>query len=195
MWSNYMVVSVDVGEFSEAARALGRLTEISKGKMLDVEVVEHIVDAATRAPDTTTESGRNEGLIRHMGNLFDRTILPALSSDSPDAIATTVRVQRAYAKLLTSQSRWSEALQAHLVAYHAAVGDVNTTEQWRDAVKELNDIVDMIGNFGPRIEEVDGKKWKFQCKSLIRAFMGKYRADYEDEPEWESVKAMLEDLK
>src|ERR1700753_1898758 len=50
MWMNYMVVSMDVGEFTEACRALGRIVERRADKdgssSVDEEVLDTLVDAA-----------------------------------------------------------------------------------------------------------------------------------------------------
>ncbi|KAJ1309326.1 hypothetical protein OPQ81_004987 [Rhizoctonia solani] len=71
MWQNYIIVSVDVGELSEACRALGRLVELRAEKdglaSVDIEVLERLVDAVTRAPpdeepaDTQIERVRKSG--------------------------------------------------------------------------------------------------------------------------------------
>ena len=71
MWNNYMIVSMDVGELSEACRALGRVVEERSSKdgasCVDVDVLDRLVNAVTRAsakPDEesgNTPSNPNEG--------------------------------------------------------------------------------------------------------------------------------------
>ncbi|CCO32850.1 TPR repeat-containing protein C19B12,01 [Rhizoctonia solani AG-1 IB] len=86
MWQNYIIVSVDVGELSEACRALGRLVELRAEKdgvaSVDLEVLERLVDAVTRAPpdeeptDAQSEHVRNpdegHGLFPRVHDLFTR---------------------------------------------------------------------------------------------------------------------------
>jgi hypothetical protein len=194
MWVNYMIVCMDVGELSEACRAFSRIVEERSAKVgaecVDEDVLERLVDAVTRAPanpddavegDGTAQNAvRNpnegHGLLRRVTDLFDSTILPRLSSS---------RIFRAYGRLLTWQSRWEDALKAHLDGYRCSTG--GTIEKgeadvmkWREAVGEVEEIVDVLRNFGPRVE---GSNWQFQGRSIVRTFIGRSR-HFEDEPEW-----------
>ena len=59
MWNNYMVVAMDVGELSEACRALGRVVEERSAKdgasCVDVDVLDRLVNAVTRVSPNTDE--------------------------------------------------------------------------------------------------------------------------------------------
>lgn len=204
VWYNYMIVAVDVGELQEASRALGRvveqLAEKEGAQAVDEEVLERLVDSVTRAPaslaDAQKEGGaqndvgnpnEGHGLFRTVKNLLENVILPRVSSP---------RVFRAYARLWTWQSKWEEALKAYLDGYRCSVAgtmekgesDVN---KWREAVTEVEEIVDILKNFGPRVE---GYKWKLQARSIVRTFSARTR-DFEDEPEYGRLTDLQEDLK
>ncbi|KAG6334331.1 hypothetical protein ID866_4755 [Astraeus odoratus] len=206
MWSNYMVVAVDVGELFEACRAQARIVEERADKVgaesVDEQVIERLVDAATRvqgdsppdhattiqdqgiATDAIVNSNESRGLVRRVIELFERTILPRVSAP---------RIFRAYARLLTSQSRWEDALNAHLNAYRSGPAGTfekgeTDIEKWREAVSEVGEMVDILVNFGPRVEGFD---WKHQGRSILRTFMGRSR-DFEDEPEWLRLSEMLD---
>ncbi|KAF9236193.1 hypothetical protein BU15DRAFT_89247 [Melanogaster broomeanus] len=178
MWSNYMIVAMDVGELSEACRAQAR------------KVLERLVDAVTRAPADPDHAARahdtpsdavinpNEGhaLFRRVIDLFDRTILPRVSSP---------RIFRAYARLLTWQSRWQDALKAYLDGFRCGPAGTyekgeTDIERWRLALNDVEDVVDILRNFGPRVE---GYNWRHQGRSIVRTFVGRSK-DFEDEPEW-----------
>lgn len=205
MWSNYMIVAVDVDELSEACRALTRIVEERADKVgaecVDDEVLERLVDAVTRQdgdPDRPTAGDKqgtvpdavpNEGcgLLRRVVDLFERTILPRVSSS---------RIFRTYARLLTWQLRWEDALNAHLNAYRwgpAGTFERGETdvEKWREAVDEVGEIEDILANFGPRVEGFD---WKHQGRSILRIFIGRSK-DFEDEPEWSRLTEMLDWLR
>ena len=208
MWNNYIIVALDVGELSEACRALGRVVEERAAKdgaaCVDEDVLDRLVDAATRGPEDAGISGgdggggaaaaeppkatQTAGLERRVEELFTRTILPRVSSP---------RIFRAWARLLTAQGRYAEALNAHLDAYRA--GPAGTMEKgetdvdkWRGAVGEVEEIVDVLRNFGPRHGE--GFNWKLQARSIVRTFMGRTK-DFEDEPEWARLVALQEEIK
>ncbi|CUA67871.1 TPR repeat-containing protein C19B12,01 [Schizosaccharomyces pombe 972h-] [Rhizoctonia solani] len=219
MWQNYILVSVEVGELSEACRALGRLVELRVEKdgvaSVDIEVLERLVDAVTRAPpdeeptDAQTEHVRNpnegHGLFPGVYDLFHRVILPRISN-SP-------RIYRAWARLLAWRARsrdavhlkatWSDVLTAHMDAYRAGVGSDSAVEtdmeRFKEAVAEITELVDVLRNLGPRVQDEGGEQkkgsWQFQARSLVRTFMGRTRAGFEDEPEWGSLKELLNELK
>lgn len=202
MWYNYMIVSMDVGELQEACRALGRIVEQTGDKAgslaVDEDVLDRLVDAVTRAPanpeDAIAEgdgaaqnSNEGHGLYKNVLSLFERTLLPRLSSP---------RIFRSYARLLSWQSQWEDAIKAYLDAYRCGSagtiekGEIDT-EKWRDVVSEVEEIVDILRNFGPRVENY---KWKLQARSIIRTFMGRSR-DFEDKPEWERLTNLQEELR
>lgn len=239
MWMNYMIISMDVGELSEATRALGRLVEEradkDKESCVDIDVLERLVDASSRTngegEDEASIEPRyakpNEGaaLARRVFDLIERTILPRISS-SP-------RIFRAYARLLMSQSRYSEALEAHLNAYRLASagggpgessGTINTAKEWREAVVDVEEIVDVLRNLGPRAQEKRNSQgadesggggadahatpsvgangdspstnnWSLQARSILRSFLGRTRRDFEDEPEFAKLEELMEEIR
>ncbi|KAJ2920420.1 hypothetical protein H1R20_g16673, partial [Candolleomyces eurysporus] len=69
-----------------------------------------------------------------------------------------------------------------------------SVEKWRGAVSEVEDIVDILQNFGPRVEGFNKYKWRSQARSILRTFIARTK-DFEDEPEWERLMALQEDLK
>jgi hypothetical protein len=204
MWYNYMIVSMNVGELFEASRALGRVVEETSAKVgaqsVDEEVLERLVDAVTRSPanpeeaveggdHTNANMNQNEGqgLLRTVLNLLEHTILPRVSSP---------RIFRAYARLLTCQARWEETLKAYLDGYRCSTaGTLEKGEsdmgRWREGVNEVSEIVDVLRNFGPRVE---GFKWRLQARSIVRTFVGRTR-DFEDEPEWARLIELQEELR
>ena len=60
MWYNYMVVAMDVGELSEACRALARMVRMRIEKdgvaAIDIEVLNKLVDAVTRGHESDEQS-------------------------------------------------------------------------------------------------------------------------------------------
>ncbi|TFY66750.1 hypothetical protein EVG20_g4340 [Dentipellis fragilis] len=205
MWMNYMIVAMDVGELAEACRALGRIVEERSAKIgadaVDEDVLDRLVDAVTRAPANADEAvegsgtaqnavrnpSEGHGLLKRVEDLIERVILPRVSS---------TRVFRARARLLTWQGRWEEAIQASLEGYRLSVaGKMEQGEtdidKWRAGVHEVEEIVDVLMNFGPRVE---GFKWKLQARSIVRTFMGRTK-DFEDEPEWGRLVDLQEEIK
>lgn len=217
MWSNYMVVAMDVGELSEACRAQARIVEERAAKVgaecVDEEVLTRLVDAVTRVPavdpdqtpsaavtadagedavrtrvrDAVMNPNEGRGLLGRILDLLERTILPRVSSP---------RIFHAYARLLTWQTRWEDALKAYLDGYRCSTagtfekGDTDVGK-WREAVREVQEIVDAVRNFGPRVE---GFSWRHQGRSIVRTFMGRSK-DFQDEPEWSRLLEIQEELR
>jgi hypothetical protein len=217
MWNNYMIVAVDVGELAEACRALGRVVEErssrsqakaddagleTNGSYVDEDVLDRLVDAITRAPANPNDAVEGEGkakdgvlnpneghgLHKRVLDLFERVLLPRVSRP---------RIFRAYARLLTWQSRWGDALKAHMDAYRCgAAGTMEKGEEdvkkWREAVGDVEEIVDVLRNFGPRADEE--LNWRSQARSIVRTFMGKTK-EFEDEQEWQRLVDLQDELK
>jgi hypothetical protein len=200
MWQNYMVVSMDVGELQEACRALGRIVDQTGDKVgansVDEDVLERLVDAITRAPSKLEDAIANgevlnpnegHGLYKNVLGLFEHIILPRMS---------TPRIFRAYARLESWQYKWEDAIKAYLDGYRSSsAGTIEKGEtdlvKWRDAITEVEEIVDILTNFGPRVE---GYKWKVQARSIVRTFMGRTR-DFEDESEWFRLTKLQDELR
>ncbi|KAI9057662.1 tetratricopeptide repeat domain 27 [Trametes sanguinea] len=206
MWMNYMIVAMEVGELSEACRALTRIVEERAAKdgaaCVDEDVLDKLVDAVTRGtgeassvggegtPEVAAGATRayvSTGLERRVTDLFENTILPRVSSP---------RIFRARARLLMSQGRYEDALNAYLDAYRAGPAGTmergeTDVEKWREAVGEVEEIVDVLRNFGPRVE---GFNWKLQARSIVRTFMGRTK-DFEDEPEWARLTTLQEEIR
>ncbi|KAI0758192.1 tetratricopeptide repeat domain 27 [Fomes fomentarius] len=207
MWNNYMIVALDVGELSEACRALARVVEERAAKdgaaCVDEDVLDKLVDAVTRGPGEAQPGGGEDspeaaasqtkaiqgtGLERRVADLFERTILPRVSSP---------RIFRARARFLSAEGRYGDALNAYLDAYRAGpAGSMEKGEtdvgKWREAVDEVEEIVDVLRNFGPR--HVEGFNWKLQAHSIVRTFMGRTK-DFEDEPEWARLVALQGEIR
>ncbi|KAJ8519695.1 hypothetical protein ONZ45_g3395 [Pleurotus djamor] len=204
MWSNYMIVAMDVGEVSEACRALGRVVEETSAKVGAESVDEDVLERLVRAVTAPAESGEGQNggeeasrssneanaLFKNVSKLLETIILPRVSSP---------RIFRAYARLLTWQSRWEEALKAHLDGYRCGIagsmekGETDP-EKWREAVVEVEEIVDILRNFGPRIQ-TGGTNWRLQARSIVRTFMGRMKDGFEDEPEWSRLVDLQEELR
>ena len=201
MWTNYMVVSMDVGELTEACRALARVVERRADKdgssSVDEDVLDKLVDAATRSvAQAETESPEVQQqrswspkeLLKRVTELLDNTVLPRVA---------TTRVYRARARLYTFHADYESAIRLYMDAYRLGVAGSmekggSDMDSWRVAVTEVEEIVDVLRNFGPKIE---GYKWGLQARSVVRSFMGKTREDFEDEPEWQRLVDLMEDLK
>ena len=113
--------------------------------------------------------------------------------------------------MLMWQGRIPEALDSQVKAYRASVvndeGVERKVERWREAVEETREVADVMQGLGPKavvVEERRGlkegekpvwKDWKFQARSLVRSFMGRTKDAFGEEPEWETLKEILEDLK
>ncbi|KAL7414771.1 hypothetical protein BDY24DRAFT_384528 [Mrakia frigida] len=217
MWSNYLLVCIDLGENSEACRALTRVVEERARKdgedCVDSDVLDRLVSAVTKGAQPGTEEAAAEvhspnegkGLLYNLSRVFDDVILPRISSSS--------RIYRSQARLLTWEGRIPEALEAHVKAYRASVVNDELVERevgrWREAVEETKEVAEMMMGLGPKAVEVEERKqtmlgegekpvwkdWKFQARSMVRSFMGRTKDAFEDQPEWDTLKEILEDLK
>ncbi|OXM77532.1 TPR repeat-containing protein [Cryptococcus neoformans Bt63] len=213
MWQNYMIVAIDVGELSEAARAMTRIVEELANRdpehAIDADVLDKLVDSVTRddfslSKDESTKvvpktSNEGFGLLPIVERLFDVVILPRIS-DSP-------RVWRTHARLLRWKEDWEGAMEDYLRAWRFGPVQDETVERdlgkWKDAVGELEDLVAVLSVLGPKAkaaqeEQTEKKKkgdWKFQARGLVRTFMGRTKESFEGEKDWQRLQDLMEELK
>ncbi|TIA97937.1 hypothetical protein E3P94_02722 [Wallemia ichthyophaga] len=222
IWQNLMIVAIDVGQLADAARSVGRLADIRGEKICgenddssELDVVDKIVDAVTLAPrnekdaiegDATAEGARvahnpNEGhgLLRAVDRLYEYSLLKKVSS-SP-------RIFKSYARLCFWKGQYRNAIDMHLKAYRASVGSDDSVENdlkaFRRASEAINDLVDVLQNFGdkpadvndPNNQEDASPDWRYQAKSILRTFLGRTRTSFEDENEYEVLKELLAEVK
>lgn len=176
-----MIVSVDVGELAEAARAHTRVIEETGGHV-DYDVLDKLVDSVTRddwqSNQTFVPKSSNEGfgLLPIVDRLFDQTIFPRISDST--------RIWRTHARLLRWKEDWQGAMEDTLKAYRCGLALDPRVERdigiWREAVGEIEELVGVLRLLGPKIsggaEEEKGKKkgdWRFQARGIVRTFIGR----------------------
>ncbi|GHJ86267.1 hypothetical protein NliqN6_2669 [Naganishia liquefaciens] len=216
VWTNYMIVAVDVGELSEAARALSRIVSGRTGKdvstAIDLAVLSKLVDAVTRedwnngkgslAEGQPRTSNEGLGLLPMVERLFNEVILPRVS-DSP-------RIYAIQARLFRWKEDWSGALDAYLKAYRGGIAQDEQVERdlprFKEAVEDLEELVDLMRMLGPRAKEQEAAQglekgkakwndWKFQARTLVRTFVGRTRDSFGDQPDFDRLKELLDDLR
>jgi hypothetical protein len=206
MWYNYMLIATDIGELSEACRALTRVVEERAAKdgesCVDFEVLGHLINAVAQPSEAMTVADINKGelLAPRVLDLFSKTLLPRFSASS--------QIFRQYGRLLMWQSSWEPALEAYMHAYQSEALDdgtkITSTNDFQEAARRLDEILDVIENLGPRISQADQGKdmapkgrstWKFQSRSMIRSFLGRTKETFGDEAEWIKIQDRLHNLR
>lgn len=224
VWANYMIVSMDVGLLGEAARALARVVEIRAREsslststaqaaedIIDLGVLNKLVDAVIHAPGTGDDDAASpeggafsgatqvgEALRPAVTRLFCDTLLPRFS--------TSAAVWESYARLLFSAQEYQGTLQARVQAFQCGLGDPDSTAvvtdgaTWRLAVRALEDLCDVMMNLGekpasPGRDEPAMPDWRFQARTLVRAFMARTRDSFDDQAEWDELTELLAELK
>ncbi|WWC69222.1 uncharacterized protein I206_103159 [Kwoniella pini CBS 10737] len=219
MWQNYMIVSIDVGELSEAARAMTRIVEELSNtpnlleSSIDFDVLDKLVDSVTRDDYSLIKQGKiipktsNEGfgLLPLVERLFNETILPKISNQS--------RIWKSHARLERWKENWIESLNDYLKSYRCSIVFNEKVERdleiWLEALNEIEILIATLYQLGPKAKiqsenenqlNLNGEKikindWKFQAKGIVRTFMGRTRESFENEKDWQRLQDLLDDLK
>jgi len=64
-------------------------------------------------------------------------------------------------------------------------------DKWKGAVQEVEEIVELFRNFGPRVE---GSNWRFQAQNILRTFIGRSK-NFEDEAEYSRLRDLQDELR
>lgn len=204
------------GEEAVDIEVLERLVHATiRGATDSAQTTNRVEDDSNKMPKNPNEGA---GLYPRLDELFRNIILTRFSNSTriwrARAQLLTWKAQQGRPTSNPNNTAirpWSDALEAYTAAYRAGVvADPRVEvdlERWREAVGEVEEFVDVLRNFGPRAaaesnssEGSDGKQkregsWAFQARSVVRTFMGRTRDSFEDEPEWERLVALSEDLK
>ncbi|WFD26238.1 hypothetical protein MNAN1_001215 [Malassezia nana] len=219
VWTNYMVVSVDVGLLSEAARALARIVEIrcresaqttqptqAASDLIDMAVLNKLVDAVVRAPadeegaeapDALRRANEGEGLRPVVERLLVDTLLPRFSTEPA--------LWQVYARLLFCQGRFGEMLKARIQAFQCGLGSPDAVEvvtdrnTWLRAKDELEELCDLLSNLAgrpasPGSTEEALPDWRFRARTLVRTFMARTRDSFDTEPAWDELTELAASL-
>ncbi|EEB06248.1 TTC27 family TPR repeat protein [Schizosaccharomyces japonicus yFS275] len=191
VWENYMLVSVDVGEWSEVIRAMRRIIELrskSKGETaVDVQCLDLLVNHVTQHCKDDTDI-----LARLLTELF-AIIIPLITND--------VRLWKLVARFMFWRQRWAESLDATLKAYRVLLSSPNITSElavWDKTVDGALDVVDAYTNLGEKPGRMGGvvaKDWKFKSRSVLRSLMGRGKGIWEETESYQKLQKAMEDLK
>ncbi|EPQ31269.1 uncharacterized protein PFL1_01454 [Pseudozyma flocculosa PF-1] len=194
VWFNYMVVSVDVGMLSDATSALARVVELrTRQTGLGEADKEQSVDLAV--------------LQRLVRKLFDETLLARISSSAA--------IYRQYARLLEWTGENAKAIAAHLNAYRAGAGNpadeavCHDPARFEEACVDVERTVEVLLRLGPRPAQEGGGEGegqgaagpramddcKYQARSLVRTFVARTKAEFEEREDWVRLKEMVAELR
>lgn len=199
IWSNYMAVCCDMGEFGEAARALARVVDLratkvaNKEEAVDLEVLNRIVDGVTRNPLNSSEDETRRLSVR-LQSLLERNIMPQVSS--------VVGVWKAAGRLYLWKGDWDKALDAELKAYRVLSNDPALdvdAAKFAATTLQAVELVDAYRNYGPRTkpgsDELVCADWAYQAKTLLRSLIGKTKAAYDGTADMDTLQETLKDVK
>ncbi|ORY77695.1 hypothetical protein BCR37DRAFT_382584 [Protomyces lactucae-debilis] len=202
MWENYMLVSLDVGEFGECIHAMRRCIELrsnDRGEAaVDFEVLKLLVQETIQMePPTsaTSESGHSpdalRGVARMVTDLVTQVVQPLITYDP--------RLWRLLGKLQIWRGKFAEALEANEKAYRCLAGKMVETEYkvFEEVVDAADELVDAYRNLGPREGRMGGevaRDWKFKARSVVRTLKGRGK-NFEGSAAYEKLENILEDLK
>jgi len=203
IWSNYMYCSLDVGDFTEAIRAMGMLVELrwknrkegEKHEIVDIVILDRIV----------------QGVTRDLKDLYSRRVafqesrVEELLLGITNRVTTDPRIWKICGKFYFWQQNYPECLECHLKAYRAVIHNPKIeTEQaeFEKAVESAVDMVDWYRNLGPLtfkdeqgLEQPVAKDWAYRSKQMIKSLMARTKDSWEHLETFEKLKDTMEELK
>ncbi|CAG8677117.1 721_t:CDS:1 [Ambispora leptoticha] len=207
IWTNYMYTAIDIGEFSEAIRAMQRVVDLrwekEKEKCVDLEVLEIIVNSVTRGLDNS------DRLAPKVERLLTETITSRLT--------TNQKIWHIFADFLFWQKQYDRCLEAHLKAYRCVLHDPRldtSLEVFNQVAATALNVVEIYQNLGDlkvvikeetksnatdvtsinETEKVVCKDWRYQAKILLRTLIGRTKNSFEGSEMHDLLKVTLKEL-
>ncbi|KAF9210655.1 hypothetical protein BGZ59_009145 [Podila verticillata] len=203
IWSNYMYCSMDVGDFTEAIRAMGMLVEL-RWKKKDEHPEEEIVDIVIL--DRIVQ-----GLTRDLKDLFSRRVafqeqrIEELLLGITNRITNDPRIWKLCGKFYFWQKNYVECLECQLKAYRSVIHNpkIETDQaEFEKAVEAAVEMVDWYRNLGhlsykdkAGAEQLVAKDWAYRSKQMIKSLMARTRDAWEEVEAFEKLKETMEELK
>ncbi|KAF9112530.1 hypothetical protein BGX27_003209 [Mortierella sp. AM989] len=203
IWSNYMYCSLDVGDFTEAIRAMGTVVELrwkqkkddEKDDIVDIVILDRIV----------------QGLTRDLKDLFSRRVafqeqrIEELLLGITNRIANDPRIWRICGKFYFWKKDFPECLECQLKAYRSVIHNPKIETDQADfekAVEAAIEMVDWYRNLGPLSykdeqgqEQLVAKDWAYRSKQMIKSLMARTKNSFEDVDAFQKLRDTMEDLK
>ncbi|KAH9462000.1 hypothetical protein MJO29_003323 [Puccinia striiformis f. sp. tritici] len=216
MYTNYMIISMSVGEYIEATRALGRIIEIRGIDGIDIEVVSKLIKVIKTQRQSNLnldlkqeqdeKSRRQNRLFERLRDVFDRIILV---KNPIDPIIWEFR-----SELAQIGNDLEGVLKFQIDAYRIGVLSnpdlwISNLNEWLKAVDLLNRTIDKLCTIGPQLSSLNSSvgdseghvklksnfgNWKWQAKNLSSNFLAKSKSSFEDHPSFILLSDSLKSL-
>ncbi|KAF9975422.1 hypothetical protein BGZ73_000927 [Actinomortierella ambigua] len=219
IWANYMHCSIDIGEFTEAIRAMGVVVELrykQKGasqqqQQQQVNAQELAAEEATEIVDIGVLDKIVQGVTRDLKDLYSRSVVfqankvEELLLGITNRVPNDPRIWKIAARFYLWRQDFVECLECHLRAYRSVIHDPKIeTDQTRfeRGVEAALEMVDCYRSLGPKTykdeqgQEMEVEKaWAYRSKQLVKSLMARTRDSWEGTDAFEKLVEALEDLK
>lgn len=204
IWSNYVTVAVELGDWNEVLLGTKQLLTIDSEKTekaLDVDILERLTQilVSTKYP---VEGDNGDDSSPAKLDFFQKSALELLTVTLPTLITSNARLWKIVAKVqLWRGSPWA-ALDAFEKGFriYTHLPEVESDEKiWDEAIEYCSDLVDAYSNFGP----LEGKygdgslvcsNWKFKARSATRILIGRGKQWWQDTKGWDRLQEIKNDI-
>ncbi|KAH6661060.1 hypothetical protein BKA67DRAFT_550015 [Truncatella angustata] len=182
---------------------------------LDAEILGLLVRHISKDSPTTPGDGvymAPRGSIENkVIALFEDEVVPLITANSEIwSLVSRLRAwRRDYTGALDAAEKgWRAALgSAASSSLSAPIGNAATgsgngnwqsgedKEAWDTVVARTSELVAAYENWGPRIESIGEQRWKGKARSAVRSVTGKGKEMWEGSDGWNSLQALMEDLR
>lgn len=221
IWDNVVTLATRMRPmpFFDIIQALRSIIRIRKSEeALDDGILRLLLTEGVLAVDKRNDTG--SGLYEPPRGSVERNVNDMMEKEIVPLITTRSELWELVSRLRAWRRDYAGAIDASEKAWRCVVGGAtsgagslgggltvdaarNATanknwledeDAWKIVVQRTDELVAMLENFGPQVEEL-GPKWKGKARSAIRSIMGKGKEAWEDSESWETLKTLLDGLK
>lgn len=208
IWENVITLSARMRPPAVTDLILG-MRHVLRIRKTEDAVNDAVVGALLQQEVLTKEKTTSSDIYEPPRGTVERLVTILIEDEIVPLITNRPELWALVSKLRSWRRDYAGAIDASERAWRVAFGSASsgllagesTTKDWTvdeaawlDVVKRTDDLVSVLENWGPDVEEI-GTRWKAKARSAVRSVMGRGKENWEDTEGWKTLENLMDELK